>query len=56
MEEGLINKALKRFVIEEGTDLYEVQRYLLLKFKIDVEQAVLQKRLEKMSPPQKAVA
>lgn len=56
MDEGLINRALKRFVIEEGTDLREVQQYLLMKFKIDVEQSVLQKRLEKMSTQQKAVA
>lgn len=56
MGDGLINKALKRFVIEGGTDLLEVQRYLLMKFKIDVDQSVLQKRLDKMSPSQKAVA
>ncbi len=56
MEEGLINRALKRFVIEGGTDLREVQQYLLMKFKIDVEHLVLQKRLEKMSTQQKAVA
>jgi len=55
MEEGLINRALKRFVIEGGTDLREVQQYLLVKFKIEVEQSVLQKRLERMSTHQKAV-
>lgn len=56
MEEGLINRALKRLVIEEGKDLHEVQQYLLMKFKIDVEQPVLQRRLEKMSIHKKAVA
>ena len=55
-EEGLINRALKRFVIEEGNHLREVQQYLLMKFKIDVEQSVLQKRLDKMSIQGKAVA
>lgn len=56
MEEGLINRALKRLVIEEGKDLREVQQYLLMKFRIDVEQLVLQKRLDKMSIQEKAVA
>lgn len=56
MEEGLINRALKRLVIEEGNDLREVQQYLLMKFRIDVDQRVLQKRLDKMSIQEKAVA
>lgn len=56
MEEGLINRALKRLVIEDGKDLREVQQYLLMKYKIDVEQPVLQRRLEKMSIHKKAVA
>lgn len=56
MEEGLINRALKRLVIEEGNDLREVQQYLLMKFRIEVDQLVLQKRLDKMSIQEKAVA
>ncbi len=56
MEEGLINRALKRLVIEEGNHLREVQQYLLMKFKIEVDQSVLQKRLDKMSIQEKAVA
>lgn len=56
MEEGLINRALKRLVIEEGNHLREVQQYLLMKFKIDVDLSVLQKRLEKMLTQGKAVA
>jgi hypothetical protein len=56
MEEGLINRALRRFVIEKGTDLREVQDYLLLKHKIEVELDVLRKRLEKLSNSEKAVA
>jgi hypothetical protein len=56
MEQGLINKELKRFCMEGGTDLGKVQQYLLLKYNIEVERSVLEKRLEKLSPPQKAVA
>lgn len=56
MEEGLINRAIKRLVIEEGNHLREVQQYLLMKFKIEVDQSVLQKRLDKMSIQEKAVA
>lgn len=56
MEEGLINRALKRLVLEEGNDLREVQQYLLMKFRIEVDQSVLQKRLDKMSIQGKAVA
>lgn len=56
MEEGLINRALKRLVIEERLHLRDVQQYLLMKFKIDVEQSVLQKRLDNMSIQEKAVA
>jgi hypothetical protein len=46
MEEGLINRALRRFVIEKGTDLREVQDYLLLKHKLEVELDLLRKCLE----------
>lgn len=56
MEEGLIYRALKQLVIGEGKNLREVQQYLLLRFNIEIEHQVLQKRLEKMSPLQKAVA
>jgi hypothetical protein len=56
MEDGLIYRALRRFVIEKGTDLQEVQDYLLLKHKIEVELNVLRKRLEKFSNSEKAVA
>ncbi|MDI1324502.1 MAG: hypothetical protein PSV36_17280 [Algoriphagus sp.] len=56
MEEGLINRALKHLVFEKGKDLKEVQQYLLMKFNIEVDNQVLQKRMEKMSNQEKAVA
>lgn len=56
MEEGLINRALKHLVFEKGKDLKEVQQYLLMKFNIEVDKQVLQKRMEKMSNQEKAVA
>lgn len=56
MLEGIINRALRKLVIENGADLKEVQQYLLLKHKIDVEQEVLRKRLDKISSSGKAVA
>lgn len=56
MLEGIVNRALRKLAIENGADLKEVQQYLLLKHKIDVEQEVLRKRLDKISSSGKAVA
>lgn len=56
MLEGIINRALRKLVVENGADLKEVQQYLLLKFKIEVEQEVLQKRVQKFINSGKAVA
>jgi hypothetical protein len=56
MLEGIINRALRKLAIENGADLKEVQQYLLLKHKIDVDQEVLRKRLDKNSNSGKAVA
>ncbi len=56
MESGLINKALKEFALREGKDLKEIQQYLLMKYRIEVDTFVLEKRLKKMQLDQKRVA
>ncbi|WP_297336188.1 hypothetical protein [Algoriphagus sp.] len=56
MEKGLINRALERLNVSEFKDLAEVKQYLIMKYRIDVEDAVLKKRLEKILHEEKAVA
>lgn len=56
MLEGIINRALRKLAVENGADLREVRQYLLLKFKIDVEVEVLQKRVQKFTNSKKAFA
>lgn len=56
MDSGVINSAIKKLCLTEGKGLNEVIQYLKLKYKIDADEAVLQKRLEKIVTNEKAVA
>lgn len=56
MNRDLISLALQEFVLRDGKDLKEAQQYLRMRFRIDVEQLVLKKRLEKLLQTEKAVA
>lgn len=56
MLEGIITRALRKLVVEDGSDFQEVQQHLLFKYRIEVDQEVLQKRLKKFSNSGEAVA
>ncbi|TDQ14617.1 hypothetical protein DFQ04_3205 [Algoriphagus boseongensis] len=56
MEKDLITQALQEVVLKGGKGLPEVQQYLLMRYRIQTENLVLSKRLEKMLNEEKAVA
>ncbi|SDD62711.1 hypothetical protein SAMN04488104_104227 [Algoriphagus faecimaris] len=56
MEKGLINRALEKLNVSDFKDLAEVKQYLKMKYRIDIDDLVLQKRLEKILNEEKAVA
>lgn len=56
MEKDIITQALLTMVAKEGNSLQEVKDYLRMKFKMEVEDIVLSKRLEKNLNVEKAVA
>ena len=56
MNRDLITLALQEFILKEGKELQEVQQYLRMKYRLDADQMVLKRRLEKILQTQKAVA
>ncbi|MEB2786246.1 hypothetical protein [Algoriphagus persicinus] len=56
MEKDLITQALQTIHLQHGKDLTEVSQYLNMRYRVDVEPLVLQRRLKKMMQEAKAVA
>lgn len=56
MNRDLITIALQEFVLRDGKELNEVQQYLRMKYRLEADQQVLKRRLEKMLQTEKAVA
>ncbi|SEF70945.1 hypothetical protein [Algoriphagus boritolerans] len=56
MNRDLITLALQEFVLRDGKELNEVQQYLRMKYRIEADQLVLKRRLEKLLQTEKAVA
>jgi len=56
MEKDLITQALQTIHLQNGKDLKEVSQYLNMKYRIDADHMILQKRLKKMLLEEKAVA
>ena len=56
MNQDLISIALQELVLRDGKDLKEVQQYLRMKHRLDADDIVLKRRLEKMLHTEKAVA
>ena len=56
MERDLITLALQEIIFRDGNDLKEVQQYLRMKYRMDADESVLKRRLEKMLQTEKAVA
>jgi len=55
-DRDLIFTALQEVVLQDGKDLKEVQRYLRMRYRIEADELVLKRRLEKMLQTEKAVA
>ncbi len=56
MENDLITQALKDLHIAQNKSLKDVQNYLSLRYRIDLELRVLEIRLSKIEQEEKAVA
>jgi hypothetical protein len=56
MEKDLINSSLHSLCIQKAKSITEVILYLQMKYRLDVEESVLMKRLNKMLQEEKAVA
>ena len=56
MDRDLISIALQEIVLRECKGLKEVQQYLRMKYRIEADDLVLKRRLEKMLQTEKAVA
>jgi hypothetical protein len=56
MEKDLITEALQTIHLQNGKDLKEVSQYLNMKYRVDADLLVLQKRLKKIILEEKAVA
>ncbi|WP_158587669.1 hypothetical protein [Algoriphagus lacus] len=56
MERDLIFITLQEIVLRDGKDLREAQQYLRMRYRLDADELVLKKRLEKILQTEKAVA
>lgn len=56
MDKGLINQTIQYLHLENEKSLLEVKQYLSMKYRIDLEVEVIEKRLGKMIQEEKAVA
>ena len=56
MERDLITLALQDMVLKEGKELSEVQQYLRMRYRIEVDPTILSKRMKKLTQEEKAVA
>lgn len=56
MDRDLISLALQEIVLRNGKDLKEVQQYLRMKYRIEADDLVLKRRLEKIIHTEQAVA
>ena len=56
MERDLIFITLQEVVLRDGKDLKESQQYLRMRYRLDADELVLKKRLEKILQTEKAVA
>jgi hypothetical protein len=56
MEKDIITVALLDLVTKEGKSIKEVRDYLRMKFRMDVDDLALSRRLKKIQQAEKAVA
>ncbi len=56
MNRDLISQALQEVVLRDGKNLKEAQQYLRMKYRVEADELVLERRLEKILQEEKAVA
>jgi hypothetical protein len=56
MENDLITLALQDICIRDSKEIMEAHQYLIMKYRMEVDLLVLQRRLEKILSEEKAVA
>lgn len=56
MNRDIITIALQELVLREGKNMKEVQQYLRMRYRIEADELVLKRRLEKIHLTEKAVA
>ncbi|WP_168171995.1 hypothetical protein [Algoriphagus sp. A40] len=56
MNRDIITIALQELVLREGKNMKEVQQYLRMRYSIEADELVLNRRLEKILQTEKAVA
>ncbi len=56
MDRDLISKALQEIVLRDGKDLEKAKQYLRMKYRLEADDLVLKRRLEKILQTEKAVA
>lgn len=49
MKNDLLTFALKDYFLNKGKNLHVIQRYLRLKYRLIVDEKILQKRLQQLS-------
>ncbi|MDN3668728.1 hypothetical protein QWY93_05235 [Echinicola jeungdonensis] len=50
MKQDLINQTLKTYFLSKGKTLKVIQRYLRVKYNLNIEEKLLKKRLREISP------
>lgn len=56
MDRDIILRALQEMTLRDGKSLKEVQQYLRMRYRLEVDDLVLKRRLEKTHQSEKAVA
>lgn len=56
MEKDLINSALHSLCIRNSKSISEASQYLKMKFRLEIDEKILRKRLNSMMQQEKAVA
>lgn len=56
MDRDLISLALQEFILRDCKDLKEVQQYLRMKYRVEADELVLKRRLDKILQAEQAVA
>lgn len=56
MDRDLISQVLQELVVRDGKELKDAQQYLRMKYRLEADELILKRRLEKLHQSEKAVA